>query len=103
MGTQVSFWSVHEFVAAVLNQVNNWPMVGTPAWCSLAHDNPRKWAALLDAARHWALRVETCQEAHAGASRAVSRAVDWSALSREINRRNDFYASRPWLRRNTPA
>lgn len=95
----VSWWSVHEFVAAVLNQCNDWPPLGTPAWCSLAHDDPRKWAALLDGAQHWALRVETCQEAHAEASRAISGAVDWSALSREINRRTDFYAARPWLRR----
>lgn len=96
---QVSWWSVHEFVAAVLNQVNGWPTAGTPAWCSLARDDPRKWAALLDGAQHWALRVETWQEAHAEASRAVSDAIDWPALSREINRRTDFYASRPWLRR----
>ena len=43
---QVNWLTVHRFVAAVLNQVNDWPMLGTPAWCSLAHDDPRKWAAL---------------------------------------------------------
>ena len=74
-------------------------MAGTPAWCDLAEDDPRKWAALLDAAQHWALRLETCQEAKADASRAVSDALDWSALGREINVRADFYAARPWLRR----
>jgi len=41
---QVSWWAVHEFVSAVLDQVNGWPMAGTPAWCSLAYDDPRKWA-----------------------------------------------------------
>lgn len=96
---QVSWWSVHEFVAAVLDQVNGWPMLGTPAWCALAHEDPRKWCALLDGAQHWALRLETCQEARAGASRAVSGAVDWAALGREINRRTELYAARPWLRR----
>jgi len=59
----------------------------------------RRQAALLDAAQHWALRVETCQEAQADASRAVSVALDWSALARGINQRTDFYAARPWLRR----
>lgn len=96
---QVSWWSVHEFVAAVLNQVNSWPLLGAPAWCSLAHDDPRKWAALLDGAQHHALRLELNQEARAEASRAVSSAVDWPALSGEIRTRAEFYAARPWLRR----
>lgn len=96
---QVSWLSVHEFVGAVLNQVNDWPMLGTPAWCSLAHDDPRKWAALLDAAQHWALRVETCQEAECQATRDISAAADWSAIAREIRQHNEFYAQKPWLRR----
>ena len=61
--------------------------------------DPAKWAALLDAAQHWALRVETCQEARADASRTVSGALDWSALAHEIVQRAEFYAARPWLRR----
>jgi hypothetical protein len=91
---QVSWWSVHEFVGAVLNQVNDWPMLGTPAWCSLAHEDPRKWAALLDGAQHWALRVETCQEARGEAARAVSRAVDWPKVSRELLQLASFRAAR---------
>jgi hypothetical protein len=96
---QVSWWEVHTLVAAVLNQVNDWPMLGTPAWCSLAHEDPRKWAALLDGAQHHALRLELNQEARAEGSRAVSAAVDWPALGREIRIRAEFYAARPWLRR----
>ena len=80
--TGFSWWSVHEFVAAVLNQVNDWPTLGTPAWCSLTHDDPRKWCALLDGAQHWALRMETCQEAKCEASHAISAAQDWSAFAR---------------------
>jgi hypothetical protein len=99
LSQQVSFWSVHTFVAGALGQVADWPMVGTPAWCDLGPHEPAKWAAILDAAQHWALRVETCQEAHAEASRAISDGEDWTTISREINRRNDFYAARPWLRR----
>ena len=99
---QVSWLSVHEFVTAVLDQVNGWPMAGTPAWCSLGDSDPAKWAALLDGAQHWALRVETLQEAHAHAGRAVCGAVDWTKVSREVKQRNDFYASRPWLKRATP-
>jgi hypothetical protein len=96
---QVSWWSVHEFVGAVLDQANSWPMLGTPAWCSLAHDDPRKWAALLDGAQHHALRLELNQEARAEAAKAVSRAADWPQIAREIQRLNNFRASRPWARR----
>ena len=96
---QVSWWSVHEFVGAVLNQANDWPMLGTPAWCSLAHDDPRKWAALLDAAQHWALRVETCQESECQASRDISATADWGQISRRMREHNEFHAARPWLRR----
>jgi Protein of unknown function (DUF2742) len=96
---QVSWWTVHEFVAAVLNQVNDWPTLGTPAWCSMAHDDPAKWAALLDAARHHALRLETCQQAQCDASREISAAADWPAVAREVQQRNAFYAERPWLKR----
>jgi hypothetical protein len=95
----VSWWSVHEFVAPLLTGVGSWPMAGTPAWCLLDDDDPIKVAALFDAAQHHALRVETCQEARAEASRAVSSALDWGALGREINQRTVFYAERPWLRR----
>lgn len=100
---QVSWWSVREFVAAVLDQVNGWPMAGTPAWCSLAHDDPAKWAALLDAAQHHSLRVEACQEAAAQASHDIAEAADWDAVSREIRERQDFYSRRPWLRREGAA
>jgi hypothetical protein len=74
-------------------------MIGTPAWRQLDDDDPVKWAALLDSAQHFALRVETCQQAHCDASRQVGDSVDWSALAREINQRTDFYAARPWLKR----
>ena len=97
---QVSWWQVRELVLPVLNQVNNWPMLGTPAWCSLTHDDPRKWAALLDGAQHWALRVETCQEARCEASRSVSAAADWAAIGRERLQLNTFYDKRPWLKRS---
>ncbi len=96
---QVSWWSVHELIQPILNQVNDWPTLGTPAWCSLAHDDPRKWCALLDGARHWALRLELGQEARADASKAVSAAADWKSVASEIQQRNGFYATRPWLRR----
>jgi Protein of unknown function (DUF2742) len=96
---QVSWWPVHEFVAARLQQVEQWPTVGSPEWATLRDDDPVKLAALFDAAQHWALRRETCQQARCDASRQVGEALDWSAPAREINERNDFHAARPWLKR----
>ena len=96
---QVSWWSVNRFVEAVLNQVNDWPMLGTPAWCSLTHEDPRMWAALLDGAQHHALRLEANQEALASASRAVSEAVDWPKVSRELREITAFREGHPWSKR----
>lgn len=96
---QVSWWSVHEFITAVLDQVNGWPLAGTAAWCSLAHDDPRKWAAVLDAGQHHALRLELNQQAHAAASRSVSAAADWTRVAREVRGRTEFHSAHPWMRR----
>jgi hypothetical protein len=96
---QVSWWDVHEHVAPILEAVGDWPMAGTPAWCALPDDDPRKLAALLDAAQHWVLRVETCQVAECEASHAISAAADWGAVGRRIRDHNEFYQARPWLRR----
>ncbi|CNV45149.1 phiRv2 prophage protein [Mycobacterium tuberculosis] len=90
----MSWWSVREYVAPTLAAAVEWPMAGTPAWCDLDDTDPVKWAAICDAARHWALRVETCQAASAEASRDVSAAADWPAVSREIQRRRDAYIRR---------
>jgi hypothetical protein len=94
---QVSWWDVHLFVAPYLT--GTWPLVGTPEWCALANDDPRKWVALLDAARHWALRLETCQEAECQASHAISAAADWSAIAQRVRDRAEFEKRHPWLRR----
>jgi Protein of unknown function (DUF2742) len=96
---QVNWWTVHEYMAAALAAACSWPMAGTPEWCALNDSDPAKTAALFDAAQHWALRVETCQQAKCEAGRDISAAEDWSSISQEIRRRNDFYAERPWLRR----
>jgi hypothetical protein len=99
--SQVSWWPVFEFWQAAVAQANAGPLPwpGTPLWCDLADGDPRKLLALAEFGVHHALRVETAQEASAEASRAVGGSVDWSKVSREILRRNDFYAARPWLRR----
>jgi Protein of unknown function (DUF2742) len=96
---QVSWWSVHEHVAPLLAQAGDWPMAGTPEWCDLDDTDPRKTAALLDAAQHWALRLETNQQSECEASRAVSAAADWSAIAAQLYQRAQFFAERPWLKR----
>lgn len=96
---QVSWWTVHEFVEPLLAGVGAWPMAGTPEWCALDDTDPVKTAALLDAAQHWALRVDTYQEQRCEAGRAVAGAFDWSTFSRKNLQRNSFYEARPWLKR----
>jgi Protein of unknown function (DUF2742) len=98
---QVAWLTVHEFVAPLLAGVGCWPMAGTPEWCLLDDDDPRKWAALFDAAQHWSLRVDTCQEQQRAASRDISAAVDWSSIARELVQLNAFYTQRPRLKRVT--
>lgn len=95
---QVAWFEVHTFVAAVLNQMNGWPMAGTPAWCSLADDDPAKWAAVLDGGQHWALHVDSCQMQRCETSKAVAGAADWPAVAWEIQQRSNFYDAKPWLR-----
>jgi hypothetical protein len=95
---QVSWRQVHRFVQPVLAQVHDWPMLGTPAWCNLSHEDSRKWCALLDGAQHWALRVEGGQEARADASHAASGAADWGAVGWEIQRRREVYMPRAVFR-----
>jgi hypothetical protein len=81
----VAWFVVHEFVAPYLADVEAWPVAGSVAWQQLADDDPRKWAAILDAARHHALRVDAAQEAMAEASHAIAAAADWTAQARRIH------------------
>lgn len=96
---QVRWLSVHRFVAPALAQAQPFPMVGTPAWGALDDVDPRKWAAVLDAAQHWALRVENCQQAYADAGSEISVAANWSQIAQHIRNEREFFAARPWMRR----
>ncbi|WP_373199835.1 DUF2742 domain-containing protein [Mycobacterium marinum] len=98
-GRAVSWWEVHTHVAPVLAAAGSWPMVGTPAWCQLDDTDPAKLAAVRDAAQHWALRVETCQQAMAAASHEVSAADDWGAVARSARRHADAVRSGAYIPR----
>jgi hypothetical protein len=98
---QVSWLSVHDFAVPRLRKVGDWPMVGSPLWCDLGDRDLAKWASVLDAAQHWALRIETCQQAECEASRSIAAAEDWLAVARIAKRRADFCSARPWLRRRS--
>lgn len=97
----VDWWTVHQFVIEWLSRVESWPLVGTLEWQRLTDDDARKWASLLDAAQHWALRVEAAQDARAEASRAVAAATDWAAVSSELRQIRDFKAANLWAKRVT--
>ena len=65
----------------------------------LDYQDPVKLAAIFDAARHHALRVETAQQARCDASKAVAGAADWAELADGVRNRQAFYAAKPWLKR----
>lgn len=96
LSQEVSWWSTHLFIEALLAQANcgPLPMAGTPAWCALADDDPRKLLALAAAGEHHVLRVETAQEARAQASKAVASAVDWPRVARRMRHRSEAYIPR---------
>lgn len=83
----VAWWPVHQYVAPFLEEVGSWPMVGSLPWIRLPDDDHVKLAAILDAAQHWALRIEGNQTAMAEASKAVSASADWPAIAQESLRR----------------
>lgn len=90
----VDWWPVHLYVLPLLTEVGSWPMAGTLTWQRLPSADPAKLAALLDAARHHALRVDTAQTALAEASHAIAGAADWAQIARDIRRRNEVYIPR---------
>lgn len=96
---QVSWADVHSFVLPKLQLAGDWPLVGSPAWCELEDRDRVKWASLLDAAQHWALRLEHFQQAECEASHDISAAEDWALIARIIKDRTEFFRARPWLNR----
>lgn len=95
----VRWLAVHRWVTPLLEAVQSWPMAGTAEWSQLPDDDPRKWAAVLDAGQHWALRIENNQTARAEASMAVSGAADWAAIGRANHRRADAIRSGAYIER----
>lgn len=91
---QVNHFEVHQLVAPVLEAVGDYPPAGTPAWCLLGESDLRKWAAVLDAGRHWALHVDCEQTVRAEASRDVAGAADWSVVARNLRRSSGVYIPR---------
>ena len=100
----VSWWPVHEFLAAVLAQANEAPpMAGTPAWRALADSDPTKLLALAVAGEHWVLRMETAQEQRAEASKAVAASADWPAVAQEIRQRREARSAGIYIPRQVVA
>ncbi|WP_431240427.1 DUF2742 domain-containing protein [Mycolicibacterium aichiense] len=99
MPAQVDFFAVSEFVKPYLDAAGAWPMVGSRAWVELPDDSPVKWAALLSAAEHWALKIELNQDAIVQASQAISGAAPWAQWSRDIRQRHDAIKSGAYIKR----
>jgi hypothetical protein len=95
----VDWWSVHLFVTPLLTETGTCPVAGTLAWIDLDDTDPRKLAAVLDAGRHWTLRIDSEQEGRAQAAKDVSAGENWGAMATSTRNRAEFYAARPWLKR----
>lgn len=63
-------------------------------WCHLGARDPAKWQALLWPTVWWCVNEVSRQTALAEASRDISAAADWSALSRNMLQRNSAYIPR---------
>lgn len=100
---QVDWYSVHQFVAPYLDTAGRFPMAGTLAWQLLSDTDPAKWAALLDAAQHHVLRVETGQQALAEAQMDVSEAADWAAIANSIRQRDGAIRTGAYIPRRRSA
>ncbi|MBS4730060.1 DUF2742 domain-containing protein [Mycobacterium sp. SM1] len=92
---QVSWWPVHVYVDRLLTRAGygELPWPGTPAWCALSDNDPRKLLALAEFGQHHALRVETAQQDMAEASKAVAASADWRAIANEITQLHAAVAS----------
>ena len=95
----VSWWPVHEFMAALLAQANDLPSAGTPAWCALSDGDPRKLLALAAAGEHHVLRVEIAQEAQAEESKTIAASADWQAVARAVRQRDQARCSGAYIER----
>jgi len=92
--SQVCWWRVHEWVTPLLSRVEEWPLAGSPLWDVLADNDPVKLAAVLDGGRHWALRIDTNQEAMAEAGRAISKSADWKGIAHRTANPSSAYIPR---------
>lgn len=98
----VAWWPVWTFVNLIAQQYKgDIPAAGTPAWCALADDDPRKLLACAIEGVHHVLRVEIAQEQRAEASKAVAAAADWSAIARELQQRDAARKSGARIERRT--
>ena len=98
---QVSWWEVHQYRGRVLKSydIQTFPIVGTPAWCALPDGHPVKLVAALDAAQHWALRLDTAQAARCQAAQNIAGSTDWKAVAKSHREHSEFLAANPWARR----
>lgn len=89
---EVSWWATHQFISALVAQVNNdtLPWAGTPAWRALDDADPRKLLALAIAGEHHILRVQIGQERRAQAAEDVWGGENWRQVARQVQRRHEI-------------
>lgn len=81
-------------------------IAGSPEWCALDDDDPRKLAALVVAGSRWVLEEDIAEirwqrGALKRASVAISEAKDWAAVAKFIRDRDAWYRDHPDLKRRS--
>jgi hypothetical protein len=98
---QVSWWDCHVFMAEMVQQANcgpvPWP--GTPAWCAIPDDDPRKLLALAGFGVYQAVSVDAWQDATAEAGSEISAGENWSAIARSNLQRYNALRSGAYIPR----
>lgn len=95
---------VRDFTYRVLGGRTTTIIAGTPEWCALADDDPRKVTALIIAGSRWCLEEEIAElhsrwDAEKAAALEIAAARDWVAVARQIRDRDDALRSGAYIER----
>jgi hypothetical protein len=100
-GMQVSWWDCHVFMESLVHQANcgpiPWP--GTPAWCAMPDDDPRKLLALAQFGVYFAMEIDTRQAAEVAASHEISAGENWSSVAAANLKRHNAIRSGAYIPR----
>ena len=102
--TPITWEPVRDFAYRLLAGRTTSIIAGTPEWCALDDDDPRKTTALIAAGNRWVLeqsldQIDLRRIAAKHAAIEVATALDWTRVAKGIRDRDQWYRDNPDLRR----